>query len=101
MIKVYSQFLFQNSDWSRCLFKSFVFIQNIKHLTINLFQKEKYFMKYNELDKDSIPQSPGIDRKRVIRSEDIFQKGKEVIIQHGTESYRLLITKTGKLILNK
>lgn len=33
-------------------------------------------MKYNEFDKDSMPQSPGIDRKRVIRSEDIFQKVK-------------------------
>ena len=66
---------------------------------LQLMQEEDMFMQYNELDKDSIPQSPGIDRKRVISSEDIFQNGKEVIIQHGTESYRLLITKNGKLIL--
>lgn len=58
-------------------------------------------MKYDGFDKSHVPQPSGIDSKRTIRSEDIFLNGKEVIIQHGTESYRLLITKTGKLILNK
>jgi len=42
-----------------------------------------------------------LHQKRVIRSEEIFQDKKEVIIIHGSESYRLLLTKNGKLILIK
>ena len=39
--------------------------------------------------------------KRVVRSEDLFQGGREVIIEHENDHYRLLVTKSGKLILNK
>ena len=39
--------------------------------------------------------------KRTVRSEDLLQGGKEVLIQHGQEMYRLRLTKAGKLILNK
>lgn len=39
--------------------------------------------------------------KKIIRSEELFGKDREVIIQHGKDHYRLLITKAGKLILNK
>ena len=39
--------------------------------------------------------------RRVIRSEDLFEKDREVMILHGESYYRLQITKAGKLILNK
>ncbi|MBI1977398.1 MAG: hemin uptake protein HemP [Candidatus Omnitrophica bacterium] len=39
--------------------------------------------------------------KRVIRSEELFEGRREVIIEHARDQYRLLITKAGKLILNK
>jgi hemin uptake protein HemP len=38
---------------------------------------------------------------RIVRSQDLFQGKREVIIEHAKEYYRLLITKSGKLILNK
>jgi hemin uptake protein HemP len=38
---------------------------------------------------------------RTLRSEDILQGAREVLIQHGLETYRLRVTKAGKLILNK
>lgn len=38
---------------------------------------------------------------REYRSEDIFQEDREVVIVHGEARYRLQITKSGKLILNK
>lgn len=41
------------------------------------------------------------NQKRILRSEEIFLDKKEVIIVHGAESYRLLHTKNGKLILIK
>ena len=40
-------------------------------------------------------------RKPVFQSEDLFKNGREIIIVHGESEYRLLITKAGKLILNK
>ena len=42
-----------------------------------------------------------IEQKRVLHSEDLFQGEREVIIKHSKDSYRLLVTKAGKLILNK
>lgn len=43
----------------------------------------------------------GSKAKRVYRSAELFQNDKEVLIVHGEASYRLQITKAGKLILNK
>ena len=40
------------------------------------------------------------DRK-LIRSEDLFQECREVVIQHDEQYYRLMITKARKLILTK
>ena len=37
----------------------------------------------------------------VLRSEDLFQGRREVLIVHGDEVYRLLCTKNNKLILQK
>ena len=45
---------------------------------------------------NSLPQ-----KERVLQSEDLFQGGREVIIEHCNTRYRLMITKAGKLILNK
>jgi hemin uptake protein HemP len=36
-----------------------------------------------------------------VRSTDLFQGGKEIVIRHGSEEYRLRITRAGKLILTK
>lgn len=38
---------------------------------------------------------------RIINSADILGGDREVVIQHGTEQYRLRLTRAGKLILNK
>lgn len=38
---------------------------------------------------------------RVFESRDLFDKEKVIIIRHENNSYRLMITKQGKLILNK
>ena len=42
--------------------------------------------------------SPG---RRVVRSADLFQTARELIIVHGEEEYRLRITRADKLILTK
>jgi hemin uptake protein HemP len=39
--------------------------------------------------------------RHTVHSTDLFQGGKELIIRHGSEEYRLRITRTGKLILTK
>jgi hemin uptake protein HemP len=38
---------------------------------------------------------------KIVRSEELFQGSREVIILHSDDRYRLMITKAGKLILNK
>jgi hemin uptake protein HemP len=48
--------------------------------------------------------APGIERPRAIprvASERLMAGTREIIIQHGTEEYRLRITGAGKLILTK
>lgn len=37
----------------------------------------------------------------IINSEQLFQKGREVIIIHEDTTYKLIKTRNGKLILNK
>ena len=39
--------------------------------------------------------------KKCIRSEDLLQGDREVVILHNQELYRLLVTKNNKLILQK
>ncbi len=43
----------------------------------------------------------GLPSKRCLKSSEIFQGQREVFIHHDHQDYRLLITKSGKLILNK
>ena len=38
---------------------------------------------------------------RTVRSEDLLQGSRELLIVHGTETYRLLRTRNDKLILQK
>ncbi len=38
---------------------------------------------------------------RVISSEDILSGNSEILIRHGSEIYRLRLTRAGKLILTK
>jgi hemin uptake protein HemP len=38
---------------------------------------------------------------RVVRSEDLFAGGRVVLIQHGGDQYRLLVTRNDRLILQK
>jgi hemin uptake protein HemP len=54
-------------------------------------------------DKSQDPEiSVGKDSAiRRIPSQDLLQGSRRVLIQHGTEEYRLQITATGKLILTK
>ena len=54
---------------------------------------------------DSVPAS---EERRIhdagrptVQNTDLFQGGKEIVIRHGTEEYRLRITRAGKLILTK
>jgi hemin uptake protein HemP len=44
---------------------------------------------------------PGADELRTLRSEELLQGANEVLIAHGSQVYRLRLTRTGKLILQK
>lgn len=46
-------------------------------------------------------ESSGSSGKRRVDSEALFGGGREILIVHGKEEYRLRITSTGKLILTK
>lgn len=50
-----------------------------------------------ELPADSQPTPPS----RQLDSADILKGEAEVLIEHGTERYRLRLTRNGKLILQK
>ncbi len=49
----------------------------------------------------------GIDKqrnervRRILTSDELFAGSSEVVIEHKNNFYRLLVTKAGKLILNK
>lgn len=45
--------------------------------------------------------TPVSSSNRVIDSSDLFRGEKMVLIQHHGDLYRLIITRQGKLILNK
>ena len=49
----------------------------------------------------SAPRISEASGRHTVRSSDLFQGGKELVIRHGAEEYRLRITRTGKLILTK
>lgn len=39
--------------------------------------------------------------QRTVKSEELFRGSKEIYIEHHDDRYRLMITRSGKLILNK
>jgi hemin uptake protein HemP len=45
------------------------------------------------------PEPPS--RPPIVRTEQLFGAGREIIIKHGQEEYRLRITRADKLILTK
>lgn len=47
------------------------------------------------------PRESSVVHGRTVSSDDLFQGGHELLIEHHGEVYRLRLTKTGKLILNK
>ncbi len=53
-------------------------------------------MDLKEPDKKN--QNPGV---RILHSHELFTGNREILIEHKNEFYRLMITKAGKLILNK
>ena len=44
---------------------------------------------------------PETGEARTVRSEELFAGHRVVLIQHGSEQYRLLITRNDRLILQK
>ena len=50
---------------------------------------------------DPPPTPPPPDANRVLESTDLLQGESEVFIQHGDEIYRLRLTRSGRLVLNK
>ena len=55
----------------------------------------------DETQQEQVAHSPIEMQTMVIRSEDLFKGSRQVLIAHGSETYRLLHTKNGKLILQK
>ena len=49
--------------------------------------------------KEPLERAPG--KVRVISSRDLLMGHREIMIQHGTEHYRLRLTNSNKLILVK
>jgi len=43
----------------------------------------------------------GANGRQTVSSTDLFRGGREIVIRHAGEEYRLRITRTGKLILTK
>jgi hemin uptake protein HemP len=48
-----------------------------------------------------MPTAPASSAPRVVPSTALFEGQRELIIQHGSDSYRLRVTASGKLILTK
>ncbi|MBE7527666.1 MAG: hemin uptake protein HemP [Nitrosomonas sp.] len=59
----------------------------------------KYHLDYALADESS--SSPSHFPVKLISSENLFEAGKEVLIQHRGEQYHLRLTRNDKLILTK
>ena len=51
--------------------------------------------------KNAASDAPLGDGPRTITSAELLRGGRELRIAHGDETYRLLLTRTGKLLLQK
>lgn len=47
------------------------------------------------------PEGPPPEPPRTVRSAELLGAGREIVILHGGEAYRLRVTRNGKLILTK
>ena len=56
-------------------------------------------LKMQDPDSPQQEKVPGV--RRTLKSDELFAGATEVLIQHKQDLYRLMITKAGKLILNK
>ena len=54
-----------------------------------------------EREQPNSDAAPSCQAVPVLRSEELFQGGRQVLILHGGETYRLLRTRNDKLILQK
>lgn len=57
-----------------------------------------------EAGKPNLPNlksEPSRFSSKRFRSAELFAGGQEIVIEHGDFEYRLIQTKTGKLVLNK
>lgn len=55
----------------------------------------------NDRDREANAARTITARGNTLDSKDLFSGGREIIIMHGTESYRLRLTSQNKLILTK
>ena len=66
---------------------------------------DSQFMNYERTNKSKAPRivaaSSGIDDQKVIESSQLLSGGKELLIRHGDDVYRLIVTRNNKLILHK
>lgn len=53
------------------------------------------------MDRKNSPVSKAGDKALCLRSADLFAKGRQIIIEHNGEEYRLRLTRNEKLILTK
>jgi hemin uptake protein HemP len=56
--------------------------------------------KTDAVKSDDVPPK-AVPAIRVVRSEELFAGERAVVIQHGGEMYRLLVTRNDRLILQK
>jgi len=54
-----------------------------------------------ETQSSSQPPSPISQPTRIVESRELFGGDSEILISHGGATYRMRITRQGKLILNK
>lgn len=64
-------------------------------------EQEKRIMAVRVATRDHVCACCQKTMRREFDSEELFQDGREVTITHKSEVYRLKITKSEKLILNK
>jgi hemin uptake protein HemP len=53
------------------------------------------------MKKESPLLAPPGGERRVLRSEELFDGSREIVIRHQEQEYRLQVTRNGKLILTK
>jgi hemin uptake protein HemP len=76
----------------------------LRHYLINAGAtgQEGGLARMNDDGKEPLKPSSGTpQRPRTLTSQELLQGAREVLIMHGEETYRLRLTRNGKLILHK